>query len=45
MKKTLIALIALAGVALGAQNLTITGDTTGNFDQLNGKNGNTESLL
>lgn len=42
MKKTLIALMALAGVAVGAQNLTITSETTGNFDQLNGNNNNTE---
>ena len=33
--------MALGGVALGAQNLTITSSTTGNFDQLNGNN-NTE---
>lgn len=41
MKKTLITLLALAGVAAGAQNLTINSSTTGNFDSLNG-NGNTE---
>ena len=41
MKKTFIALLTLAGVAAGAQNLTIGSSTTGNFDQLNGNN-NTE---
>ncbi len=42
MKKTLITLLALAGVAAGAQNLTINSSTTGNFDSLNGGNNNTE---
>ena len=40
MRSKLIILMALAGIAYGDQNLTITGSTTGNFDQLNG-NGNT----
>ncbi len=42
MKKTLITLLALAGVAAGAQNLTIGSSTTGNFDLLDGNNDNTE---
>lgn len=40
MKKTLTALAVFAGIALGDQDLTIDGTTTGNFDSLNG-NGNT----
>lgn len=40
MRKTLIVLMALAGLTYGDQNLTINSSTTGNFDQLNG-NGNT----
>ncbi len=41
MKKTIIAMLALAGLAAGEQNLTIDGSTTGNYDALSGANGNT----
>lgn len=42
MKRILLTICTMAAsVALAAQNLTINGSTTGNFDDLNG-NGNTE---
>lgn len=45
MKRTLGWILAFAGAAAAEQNLVIDANTSGNYDQLNGTNGNTQTSI